>query len=60
MKRRFENLTRRAGRAIKHWWLMTIAGVLAVAAGPISTETQQVQKQATQILQYLSKTYKEQ
>ena len=33
MKRRFENLTRRAGRAIKHWWLMTIAGVLAVAAG---------------------------
>ena len=27
---------------------------------PISTETQQVQKQATQILQYLSKTYKEQ
>ena len=27
---------------------------------PISSETQQVQKQATQILQYLSKTYKEQ
>ena len=27
---------------------------------PISTETQQVQKQATQVLQYLSKTYKEQ
>ncbi len=33
MKRRFENLTRRAGRAVQHWWLMTIAGVLAMAAG---------------------------
>ncbi len=33
MKRRFENLNRRAGRAVQHWWLMTIAGVLAVAAG---------------------------
>ncbi len=33
MKRRFENLTRRAGRAVQHWWLMTIAGVLAIAAG---------------------------
>ena len=27
---------------------------------PISSDTEQVQKQATQILQYLSKTYKEQ
>ena len=27
---------------------------------PISSETQQVQKQATHVLQYLSKTYKEQ
>jgi hypothetical protein len=27
---------------------------------PISTETEQVQKQATKVLQYLSKTYKEQ
>ena len=27
---------------------------------PISSETEQVQKQATQVLQYLSKTYKEQ
>ncbi len=33
MKRRFENLTRRAGRAVQHWWLMTIAGLLAIAAG---------------------------
>ncbi len=33
MKRRFENLTKRAGRAVKHWWLMTIAGALSVAAG---------------------------
>ncbi len=33
MKRRFENLTRRAGRAVQHWWLMTVAGVLAIAAG---------------------------
>ena len=27
---------------------------------PISSETEQVQKQATKVLQYLSKTYKEQ
>ena len=33
MKRRFENLTKRAGRAVRHWWLMTIAGVLGIAAG---------------------------
>ena len=33
MKRRFENLTKQAGRAIRHWWLMMIAGVLCVAAG---------------------------
>ncbi len=33
MKRRFENLTRRAGRAVQHWWLLTVAGVLAIAAG---------------------------
>lgn len=33
MKRRFDNLTKRAGRAVKHWWLMTIAGVLVIAAG---------------------------
>ncbi len=33
MKRRFENLNKRAGRAVQHWWLMTTAGMLAVAAG---------------------------
>ncbi len=33
MKRRFENLTKRAGRAVQHWWLMTVVGILAVAAG---------------------------
>ena len=33
MKRRFENLTKRASRAVRHWWLMTIAGVLGIAAG---------------------------
>ena len=33
MKRHFENLTKRAGRAIRHWWLLMIAGVLCIAAG---------------------------
>ncbi len=33
MKRRFENLNKRAGRAVQHWWLMTIAGILGIAAG---------------------------
>ena len=33
MKRRFENLTKGAARAIKHWWLLTLAGVLCIAAG---------------------------
>jgi len=33
MKRHFENLTARVGRAIRHWWLMLIAGMLCVAAG---------------------------
>lgn len=33
MKRRFENLTRQAGRAVRHWWLMLVAGILCVAAG---------------------------
>ena len=33
MKRRFENLTKQAGRAVRHWWLMLIAGVLCIAAG---------------------------
>ena len=33
MKRHFENLTNKVARAIKHWWLMTIAGLLCVAMG---------------------------
>ena len=33
MKRRFENLTKGAARAIKHWWLLAVAGVLCIAAG---------------------------
>lgn len=34
--------------------------LLKLQKSPISQETEQVQKQATQVLQYLSKTYKEQ
>ena len=34
--------------------------LLRLKKSPISSETEQVQKQATQLLQYLSKTYKEQ
>lgn len=34
--------------------------LLKLQKSPISSETEQVQKQATQVLQYLSKTYKEQ
>ena len=33
MKRRLENLTKKAARAVQHWWLMLIAGVLCIAAG---------------------------
>ena len=33
MKRRFENLTKQAARAVRHWWLMLIAGLLCIAAG---------------------------
>ena len=33
--------------------------LLKLQKSPISSETEQVQKQATQVLQYLSKTYKE-
>ena len=33
MKRHFEKLTERAGRAVKHWWLMMLAGLLCFAAG---------------------------
>ena len=33
MKRHFENLTDRVGRAVKHWWLMMLAGILCFALG---------------------------
>ena len=33
MKRHFENLIDRAARAIRHWWLLMLAGVLTVALG---------------------------
>jgi len=33
MKRHFENLTNKVSRAIKHWWLLMLAGLLCVAMG---------------------------
>ena len=33
MKRHFENLTAKAGRVIRRWWLLMLAGILCVAAG---------------------------
>ena len=33
MKRHFENLAARAARVIRHWWLLMLAGLLAIAAG---------------------------
>ena len=33
MKRHFENLTARASRAIRHWWLLLLAGILCIIAG---------------------------
>lgn len=33
MKRHFENLAAKAARAIKHWWLMLVAGILCIIAG---------------------------
>ena len=33
MKRHFENLANRAGRAVQHWWLMMLAGILCLALG---------------------------
>lgn len=33
MKRRFENLTKKAARAVQHWWLMLIAGILCIITG---------------------------
>ena len=33
MKRHFDKLTEKAGRAVQHWWLMMLAGILCVALG---------------------------
>lgn len=33
MKHHFENLTNKVSRAIKHWWLLMLAGLLCVAMG---------------------------
>ena len=33
MKRHFENLAERAARAVKHWWLLLLTGILAIVAG---------------------------
>lgn len=33
MRRHFENLTKRAGRVIYHWWLLLLAGILCIGAG---------------------------
>ena len=33
MKRHFENLTSKVGRAVQHWWLLLIAGLLCAVLG---------------------------
>ncbi len=33
MKHQFDNITKRASRAIRHWWLFAIAGVLGIILG---------------------------
>ena len=33
MKRHFENLAAKASRAIRHWWMYLICGILCIAAG---------------------------
>ena len=33
MKSHFEHLAAKASRAIRHWWLMLVAGILCIAAG---------------------------
>lgn len=33
MRRHFENLTSKVARAVKHWWLMLIAGLLCLVMG---------------------------
>ena len=33
MKQNFENISKKIGRAIRHWWLMLIVGILSLVAG---------------------------
>ena len=33
MKHHFENISKKIGRTIRHWWLMLIVGILAVISG---------------------------
>lgn len=33
MKRHFENLAQKAARAVRHWWMLLVAGILCLAAG---------------------------
>jgi uncharacterized membrane protein HdeD (DUF308 family) len=33
MKRHFENISKKIGSAIRHWWLMLVVGILSVIAG---------------------------
>ena len=33
MKHRFDNITMKASRAIRHWWIFAIAGVLGIILG---------------------------
>ena len=33
MKRHYQNITKQISRAIRHWWLLLVVGVLAVIAG---------------------------
>lgn len=33
MKRHFENLTNRVGRAVQHWWLLMLVGILCFVLG---------------------------
>lgn len=33
MRRHFEKITRQASRAIRHWWLYMVCGILSIAAG---------------------------
>ena len=33
MKPHFENLSKKVGRSVKHWWMLLVAGILCMAAG---------------------------